>query len=104
MPEMGVRPPAFTLATVRAMVPVAGMPAVNPMAIANDTNWTTAPNLKGPSRISGTPAMMVAAMSPYMPSMATTAVMIVAKDGRGPRYLHAAAAQKRDEEASDDDC
>ncbi len=26
MPEMGVRPPAFTLAAVRAMAPVAGMP------------------------------------------------------------------------------
>ena len=40
MPAMGVRPPAFTLAAVRAMAPVAGMPPKSTEAML-PTPWAT---------------------------------------------------------------
>ncbi len=44
MPAMGVRPPAFTFAAVRAMAPVAGMPPKSTDAML-PMPWATSSSL-----------------------------------------------------------
>ena len=66
------------------MVSVTAMPAVNPVVIVKGTKRMRAPNLNRPMKMSMMPAMMVAAMSPSMPSVATMPATMVAKAAVGP--------------------
>ena len=66
------------------MVSVTAMPAVNPVVIVKGTKRMRAPNLNRPMKMSMMPAIMVAAMSPSMPSVATMPATMVAKAAVGP--------------------
>ncbi len=66
------------------MASVTAMPAVKPVVMVKGTKRMTAPSLNRPMRMSRMPAMMVAAMRPSMPSVATMPATMVAKAAVGP--------------------
>ena len=66
------------------MANVTAMPAVNPVVMVNGTKRMMAPSLNSPIRMSSAPAMMVAAISPSMPLVATMPATMVANAAVGP--------------------
>ena len=76
------------------MTIVTTMPAVKPVVMVCGTKRMSVPRRMTPITISSTPAMMVAATSPLMPSVATIPATMVANAAVGPEIYMLASGDK----------
>lgn len=76
------------------MTMVTAMLAVKPVVMVCGTKRMSVPRRMTPITISSTPAMMVAATSPLMPSVATIPATMVANAAVGPEIYMLASGDK----------